>query len=416
MASRCGLLTASLGVVVAACDGGSSGAADGGPPVDAAPLDAAAADAGPAGPCAPGADPTLDEALTCLKRAWCRHSSRCYFPVDEEFCLRHHDFGAALNSGRHRRIEPALIEEAVAAGVVLYHPEEVAPCIAYYDQKVCFPGRKDQFLYDVCPIFSGTRADGETCLIDPECAGADSFCLNDPACNEIDACCERTCSPPAGIGEFCDWDYIGMRCESGARCANHGGDTLCVSGDLDTDCVRDEECDPGLYCDPVSDRCKPEVASGGSCTYIFQCPDDEQCIPDSSGESGTCGRVDYAGAPCVGPCHGFDCVGTGAVGTCVPYGDEEGADCSEVECNILDFSCDYDIDQCVARPTLGETCDGTCRGNLVCKGGPPANPTGICSEPLIDGEPCQLSDHCRSGICDGEPDALTCRPYPGCYE
>lgn len=415
MRTRVGVL-ALMALLSAACGKIKGGASDAAPGPDATTYDAA-----PPDPCAEGSSPTFEEGLTCLSTAFCGVFSRCFAPIDADLCTTF-PFTPFGDNGNFMRYALA---DAIQAGRVNYDPAGVRTCLDFIEGLSCaelneVPG---EFL-DHCPILSGTVADGDDCILDQECATPHALCNEVTKCGP-GYCCVKGCTPPAALNETCIEGE--KECEPGSYCVYDGEGYICASGDVDARCQFNGDCETENYCEDVSDSCKPEVASGAPCVQDEQCPGAETCIGNdlapALGVGATCGRSDREGDMCDGQCFGFYCdqPDPSALGTCVPYLQEEGADCSSLRCAEFGWACDRAADQCVPRPRLGEPCNddtdvGECGFGLFCTSEITGDPEGVCATQLPDSEPCTSPRQCDSGICDGPEGDTTCQPYPGCYE
>jgi len=416
MRTRVGVL-ALTAVLSAACgkikevspDGGGSDAA---PEVDAAPPD----------PCTESEELTLDEAVTCVKTAACGLFSRCFAPFEEGQCDENVPFTIF---GENTQFNQHAIAEAIEAGIIEYHPEAIAACMAVFRDTSCqeFNSSSGEFV-DLCPFLTGTVADGDDCVIDFECATPHAVCKEVTKCTEDDVCCVHGCVAPSPVDGPCDDFNDTLLCEPGDHCVESGEFNVCRSGGDGAPCQSSSQCDPGLWCQDGS--CRVEVASGAECYDDTMCSGPETCLGDDleGGEVlSVCGRSDREGDQCDGSCSGFDCDQPvqSELGTCVPYLREEGADCSRLGCSLPGWVCDSGADQCVPRLPVGAVCSELatqqCLFGLFCTNEITEAAEGVCSGPQADGELCEEDDQCRSGICGGgDPDALTCLPYPGCYE
>jgi len=387
---------------------------------DAAPgPDATAADAAPPDPCAEGESPTLDEGLACISNAFCGVFSRCLAPFEPGQCDNFplNPLGEGGNFTLHA------VAEAIEAGRVNYDPAGIRVCLDFIEGLSCaelneVPGG----LLDHCPFLSGTVADGDDCVIDFECATPHALCNEPTKCLPDDVCCVHGCTPPAAIDMPCVQGET--ECEPGAYCVYNGDSYVCAGGEANDICDSGSDCEVENYCSYGTNTCQPELASGAPCAQDEACPGAETCLGDdlSGAKGGTCGRSDREGDRCDGDCFGFVCdqPDPTALGTCVPYLQEEGADCSKIPCSLFGWVCDRGADQCVPRPGLGDACNnsdlGECQFGLFCTNDITGDPDGVCATKLADGERCSSDSQCDSGICGGDPEGTTCQPYPGCYE
>lgn len=413
MRTRVGVLALSV-VLSAGCGKIKEVNSDAGPEPDAMPE----ADAAPPDPCAEGGEPTFEEAVTCVKSEICELFSRCFAPFEEGQCDENVPFTLF---GERSQFNEHAIAEAIEAGIIEFDPAGVAACLAFFRETSCadFAQLSGQ-LTDFCPVLSGTVADGDDCVIDYECATPHAVCSEVTKCDVEDYCCVRGCVAPSPVDGPCDDSEDALRCEPGDHCVFE----VCRNGEDSAQCSLNSDCDLGLWCEDGS--CRPEVASGAECYNDEQCPGPETCLGNNL-EGGkiawVCGRSDREGDRCDGSCNGFDCdqPSQSELGTCVPYLQEEGADCSVRNCALPSWTCDNGADQCVPRIGVGEVCSASvteqCQFGLICTRFITGEPTGVCTGPQADGERCDDDDECRSGVCSGGgPDEQTCQPYPGCYE
>lgn len=365
-------------------------------------------DAAPPSPCDPGQDPSLDEGLECTKIAACSIFTRCFIPFDLSDCqnLNFEFFGNA-NEGFQRD----LLAEAVEDGVVTYHPERVAECYELITTSDCTLFQETQDFRDICPIFSGTVADGDACILTAECETPGAQCSNDAVCGVDEICCKNTCTAPATVGNACDFD---VNCIPGAHCV----DDVCRTGEIGQQCDSDD-CDHGNWCN--NGFCDAEVATGADCIHDDQCPGTEFCLGDDllGSDLGLCGRAEQVGDQCDGNCLAHLCeqADDAELGTCIDLGGE-GDDCSSVDC-LPQFYCNA-FDECALRGDVGEECDDEdgCRPGQFCTIEITLEAEGVCSLRLPDGEECSEGEQCQGGLCYEDADLVRrCTPYPedGCY-
>lgn len=411
---RCEL---SLAVAIAACSAGCGQVErrdnpDGGGTVPDAGDPDEPADAAPPSPaCEPGGNPTYEEAWSCLEEAYCRLVTNCFVPYPLEQCL---GFGIAFYAPASNAIQIERVREAIAEGIIEYHPDRVADCVAAFGAAECRVfGQADILVGDLCPIFTGSIADGEPCFDALECATPGAVCGGDSACEEGALCCLRTCIPPADLAESCaDRD-----CVLGAHCI----DGLCRPGETGSPCALPTHCDLDFWCDPSSGTCQPDAALDGACAADEQCPWPQTCLGDDLGQSdppsGTCGRSDRPGDPCdVGCFYNLTCKPASMVGlgTCVRYG-EEGDGCVDVECGP-ELRCGPDV-VCIPRSREGESCSFTskdCLEGLRCVDPTGGGTTGVCAALAEVGERCATNDDCVTFLCDAE--TRLCGGFPGCHD
>jgi len=376
-------------------DGGAPGQ-DGGDPIDA----------GIPSACQPGGDPSYDEAWDCARDAFCRLFARCLNPIELEDCRR---FPVEM-FGAPDAIQIERLREAIDQGTAVYHPDRVAACLTATDELECASfGQSTLQFIDLCPIFTGTVADGDTCYTSIECDTPGAVCGGPTVCEAGDVCCELTCVPPADLLGACADD---VACSPGLFCV----EGVCRSGDTGSACTNSSQCDQSYWCD--TDTCQPDVGPGAPCVEDEQCPSPESCLGDDleGGTGGTCGRTDGLGDACDTTCFGFPClqVMPTVLGECVePAGENES--CAEVACHAS-FDCSDGDELCVPMGGLGAPCTGTsgqCRIGHFCDTEVNGVPEGECDLPRPAGASCIADRHCASGICNEI--ALMCEDFPGCF-
>lgn len=415
----CGGAQAALAAVLLACVGPVAGAgcgkvkspaADGG----GAGIDAAAsADAAPADPCGPGANPTYDQAWQCLNTAICGLFSRCGLPTLQEDCERVAPYEFFVFD-QNDHISQEIIRQQIAAGVTAFHPENLADCIANLGEATCQDLQTDVDFNVLCPIFTGTVADGDPCVLGTECATRGARCAGDALCQQNDVCCMHMCTPPVALNGDCSG---GERCESGAHCVSG----VCQSGELGSPCSLLGDCDPAFWCDPDKKQCQADVAAGGPCTNDDQCPPPQTCLGENlsgAGSMGTCGRADQVNDSCDGTCFGFACYqpDPSMLGTCLAVAGD-GESCANVPC-LGGFKCDA-TRHCVRKGDVGDSCASTsddCRPGLFCSTDVTPGNQGMCTAPQAAGKSCTDKSQCQSDLCSGGAAAPgQCQAFPDCY-
>ena len=224
------------------------------------------------------------------------------------------------------------MEDAIAAGHVLYDPSELQACLDGVRELGCGV-LSDSFPPPCDDVLAGNvETDGE-CAISAECQGT-AFCAGAAAgtcpstcrellpagaecsahneCGDDLMCVAGTCAALSRAGEPCGGDSgkacaLGFNCMGSTdvdagECADNAsvqvgdagdscepGGTLCVDG---LSCVFDGE---GAF------HCEPYVGAGAACHLGLpgQCPVDEYCDAASVTESGTCRALPVDGASCV---------------------------------------------------------------------------------------------------------------------
>jgi hypothetical protein len=388
---------------------GDSGAGDGG----AGDSDGGGEDAGggedggvlPAA-CMPGGAPSHEEAWDCLEAAACRLRSRCLAPEEPDDCRAQ----LSLHGEPDRRAIERL-RDGVAAGVVVYHGDRVAACVAGIDELACAAfAQSSTPLLEPCPIFTGTVPDGGDCRHPVECASPGAVCAGGAACDTDDPCCAHRCIAPAPDGGDCSGD---APCAPGSHCV----DGACRTGEAGSPCAIGSplDCDVDHWCD--GGTCSADARPGARCTADEECPPPETCLGDdlAGSPAGTCGRSDRAGDGCDGFCFGLACEqpDDGALGACVPYA-AGGESCAAIPCRPA-FTCD-DRRLCAPRGEAGDPCTASipdCRDALLCDTEIRGAPGGQCVPPQEDGDACAAGDDCESTLCD--PILLECEAFPDCY-
>ena len=237
----------------------------------------------------------------------------------------------------------AHLEDAIADGRVIFHPEGVQACVDAFAAVECA-----EFMDGAPPecaaVFEGTVADGEACDLDEEC-GWGSFCeLSDgqcpgqcatqrtagSPCSAEDECgsgltCIESgqCRPPAMVGEPCGAGAA-SNCVMGTLCVGVAYDVepptpgscravdeiFAGAEDEACDVQALELCDAGLSCgltafsqDGATWACVEGSASGSPCWAGLPdpCPATETChVPnlDAGDVNGTCVALPGVGQPC----------------------------------------------------------------------------------------------------------------------
>lgn len=305
----------------------------------------------------------LESFETSILHARCERLTRCGQFADVDTC------------DAYFRKRPNLdLEAALAAGVVRYSGPAASLCIAELAAQSCDTSSRDARVPpDVClHVFTGTRAEGDHCTLDEECA---SGSCDSPPCGS--PCCPGQCRPnrtPAPAGAQCELDRDcrhDLFCGRDGTCHGLGGD-----GAL---CADDNECDYGFACIGPSElmegNCRKQPAIGEPCLY-------QRCAD--------------LGAFC-------------NAGTCSPSG-LPGARCtSSKDCSPF-MLCDATLESCVDVPRLGAACTTICAGEAWCD-----NETETCAEPKQNAEPCSAGDQCESLFCEEGVVFDACGPMPRCF-
>lgn len=217
-------------------------------------------------------------------------------------------------------------------------------------------------------------------------------------------------------GEAC---AVGAQCRSG-RCVGtatdpvHGCGVCALShsgGDL---CRRDDNCDPGLYCNTEVFSCESRGLNppGYSCDASpVMCQDGLVCLQDFPGAPPTCRTPAIRGEACVAantvgaipPCGAdLNCI----AGQCQPRA-SAGAACSpDVQC-ASPLQCDNATHTCQnhAASRVGDACtEGSCDGLLTCDAvshtcAPLLHENDNCDVTIATGPVCEPSLACIKGRC-----------------
>ncbi len=378
------LVCSSFALVITACgsdtgDGDDTSIAprDGGVARDAGEEVEPPRDGGP-----PALDPT--DAADRIAGAFCAYARRCqsanldYFALDEASCPA---FAAA-------HLEPLFTTARAAAddGRLSYDAAALDACVAELEQHACAPRPSN-----ICADFLlGTRAPGEACRFDLECAGgycdtadAATSCgypavLSDLASfmcmNTGDVC--AACVAYAGVNASCD----GVRCGADLRCANLG-----TQANPDLRCLR-RDLGVGQTC---------FTTTSGFCAFGLHCVGPSgmsTCVVDAAeGETCATGNDLPLAAPRCG--NGLLCEG----GTCQPYsvsGLGEACDNTGRLCPLGSFCSNASI--CVALPSGGEPClQNLCDPDHICVG-------NTCAPRSAEGSACTSGGECATGLaCTG---------------
>lgn len=301
----------------------------------------------------PGIDAT--EFAQAQREALCDYQVRCGFSSSRDACLD----AVERDRGTIQAIGGIAIER------VEYDPQAALAYVELLEEIGCEATIANRREVETAwaEVLVGTVAAGDGCFADAECAGEGAIC-DQTGCGGGQVCCEGTCAEvqTLSLGAACplfpvDTDRLTAFCEDTAYCAPPADDgsgepptmgTCQPRGDNGAVCDRNEACLDGQRCDSGScfvlsaagEQCNPTLSSGS-------CVDHNQvCDMGSS----TCVDAPGNGEPCV-------------FGRCMQY-----AVCVE--------------EVCVARPGLGESCEGT--------------------------PPCQGDLQCRDGVCEDEPVVFVC--------
>jgi hypothetical protein len=367
---------------------------DAAPPIDARPIDAGPIDAPVQNPelvAACGAMPlTFDDWENCYRRRKCDWEVNCvtqnsYRNVQE--CI---DQGDAVSGGRlaaERRERQRSVEQGRAS----INVDRFTQCLIETSGAHC----NTSLFFPACLTrFDGTRGDGATCLTDVECASPDAVCAQ----NCSDACCLGTCQPKFKLGQTCTDRHS---CEPGLQCNIR---RVCISGDINTPCTDDTDCDSNAWCDRLAHLCKADFARDAECTNALQCGGETSCVglSVSGTDPGHCRRISEVGDSCDAFCYGnLFCAPSGVLGVCTALPDL-GQSCSALtNCSGVNTVCGA-TNRCVVRGDVDAPC-GTnqpCLPGLFCTSElGEANPR--CAVRRADNQPCRAPSHCQSYLCSG---------------
>jgi hypothetical protein len=186
--------------------------------------------------------------------ALCDHAVACSFMPDRETCL------AVVGPPKNVTNSVA----AVTAGVLTYDNIAGGQCVAAIRNASCDGSTLySKAIRQACdPVFGGRKGEGEACANSAECEGIDAAC---EGCTN--GCCMGTCKLAAGtakLGEAC----AEKECDStSSYCApDMMGTLVCTAkvGPGET-CPSDTACTEGYACDPGTQTCFKQAASGAAC-------------------------------------------------------------------------------------------------------------------------------------------------------
>lgn len=340
---------------------------------------------------------TFDDWERCYRKRQCELEVNCR-PLntyrDEQECL---ELGDAFEGGR---LSAELRERtrAVAQSQASINVEAFTRCLIETSSAHCNTASTNAFC---ATRFTGTIPDGGACLADVDCASPGAACKSD--CR--DACCAGTCEPKLREGESCpEIDS----CEPGLRCPFNTD--RCVSGDIDSPCTNDAQCDSNAWCDRQKGLCRPDFPLGSDCTNPLQCGGQASCIgvSVSTTNPGKCLRISEPGDKCDYFCYGnLACAG----GICRELpGLGEGCG-GLTPCSGVNAVCSNGT--CVQRGDVGTACSDRegCRAGLFCTS-ELQDPDPTCAARRVDDEPCTDPSHCNSHLCSGSSEQPgVCLPW-----
>jgi hypothetical protein len=361
-------------------------------PIDAAPpIDAPDPPQNPELVAACGAMPvTFDDWENCYRKRKCEWEVDCVTQNNYRNAQECIDQGDAVSGGKlaaERRERQRSVEQGRAS----INVDRFTQCLIHTSGSHC----NTSLFFPACLTrFDGTRSDGATCLTDVECASPDAVCAQ--SCP--DACCLGTCQPRFKVGQPCTDRHS---CEPGLQCNIR---RVCISGDIDTPCTDDTDCDSNAWCDQLAHRCRADFARDAECTNLLQCGGETSCVglSVSGPDPGRCRRISEVGDTCDAFCYGnLFCSTSGSLGTCTAL-PGLGQSCSALtNCSGVNTVCGA-TNICVLRGDV----DAPCGGNLRCLPGlfctselGDANPR--CAARRADNQQCRSPSHCQSYLCSG---------------
>lgn len=362
--------------------------------------------AGTAGAGAPSVDPVV--AFRSAEYAAICHALFSCTPRDDDDVADQAVFGSEqrcveiIGQARSPRVDLPDLLASVAAGTVLFHPENAAACTAALAKCGTLRTLVDLDTRECRAVFEGTTALGGACRRNEECAG-DAVCRGESTCPgtcvaraKLGAACEdrQDCDDSSGPvvcdygdtgGGVCSAVTVRAAAAEGEACRRSVSDTLDFT-----------PCKPGLWCESTGTTlgdgiCRKPLAGGAACSdadticeFGYFCFDEVSCKPWNlvQDEGGVC--AEEVGPYC-DPTRRLACVS----GKCTTLGDGQ----------------------------LGSACSGgdylewlTCSAGLVCyptRDGDGAIVSERCDAPHAAGDPCSAGRHCASGSCQTDG---TCAP------
>lgn len=254
--------------------------------------------------------------------------------------------------------------EAAEDGRMAYDAEKAGNCLAALEELDCsagVSGSSAEAPDDCLEIFEGETDEGQSCDSSAECRQG--------VCHEENG--TSVCRGAGEVGDPCQWTDD------------------CVEGAY---CTDEEDPETGL---PLR-VCKPLGEQGDSCSSEIDCEDELYCnseLDSESGETvGTCKEKVGIGQDC-------DLDGCNEQGYCELEWDDQLAE---------------EVGTCKEKKPVGESCDqfDQCSQDAYC---PATEQDASCEALKADGDDCESSQECQSGLCDAESDdegaPKTCRPY-----
>jgi hypothetical protein len=300
------------------------------------------------------------------KDAICAYYANCGVFPDKDTCL-----AANLTASGQSFGVDANTVAAIYAGLVRYNGSNVKECLDAIAQRSCDKTSESARVTPLAcrDVLSGTKASGESCLVDEECMSLQ--CSGESS--------QDACQPGICVGDVRPMFTIKMVGEP---------------------CNSIEVCENGAYCDQLTDMCTLLKAQGESCTQNSECAYGLGC----TGTTGAriCDPLPGPGETCytttVVECRDEGTVCDTATTLCTQVGGP-GMTCdSSSDCSMY-YPCNFTSLQCTRGPALGEACSSSARCFDVGTFCDTAD-TGTCVELRSNGMACQQDTECVSGSCD----------------
>jgi hypothetical protein len=282
-------------------------------------------------------------------------------------------------------------------------------------------------------------SNGQACNEDSDCESA--HCQNGFCCADGDCCAVAQDCPTFGTFQpICDTPSTcqGSRgeavCNSNFECTTQNGvpdDAACTTSveandcgwwrpiscaggttqtapACPTTCSSHNDCDPGAWCDPVSDTCREDLDDGNACgTEDLRCKSDH-CQNGFCCASGDCCATagncpgSYSSPPvCTSPtaCDGESDVATCVASTCGTAQDVDNDSACTAGTQASDCG-PYRPVFCSGSATqTPPACASSCTSDSECDASAYCNPSGQCVPDQPDGGVCLDAGECTSGHC-----------------
>ncbi len=288
-------------------------------------------------------------------------------------------------------------------GEVRFCPDAARACVQAYQPVLenCLRGRPSGNPPAACvQMLAMTASWGDSCS-EPGfgCADGSGICdLADGVCRHPPQA-EEPCEGVCAAGWVCGSEGLCVEgaslqpcrdrrdCQSGLFCVLGACGNALVSGE---GCETDDECFPGLFCDPDAMECR---LPGPACDAPDACGTNAACVP---GDVRRCKPRRGVGEPCAGheecqPDSWCD------QGVCV-LRPQDAEPCAEGVLCAPGFACSMDSGECIRMPGEGEPCALDMSGPFVCGAGL-ACVNGVCGPLPGEGQPCGQGNHaCAEGL------------------